>query len=108
LKDAIVGSVRNSLLMFAGCGQPGAADRVARIVANLLLARATSRKCEIAIRAALGGRQGTNHPANFLTESVVLALAGGVLGMAAGVRRHPRYLKPSTPASRASGPAAPT
>ena len=53
-------------------------------VANLLLARASGRRREVALRSAIGASRG-RLVRLFLTESVVLAAAGAVVGLAVAV-----------------------
>ena len=82
MRDALVGDVRTALLVLAGAVALVLLIACAN-VANLLLARAAGRQRELAIRAAVGASR-ARVVRQMLTESVVLAGFGGVLGFALG------------------------
>ena len=80
VRDELVGGARKALWILQGAA--GVLLGIACVnVANLLLVRAAGRRNELAIRAALGaGRR--RLAGQFLTESLLLGVFGGALGIA--------------------------
>jgi len=83
LNDAMVGDIRSSLLTLQGA--VGLVLLIAYAnLANLLLVRATVRKREFAVRAAIGARAG-RIVRQLIVESLVLSFFGCIVGVIAGL-----------------------
>ncbi len=102
LRDAQVGAIRPVLLVLWGAVVLLLVLTCAN-VANLLLARAVSREHEMAVRSALGATRG-DLVRKLLGESLVLGLAGALLGWLLARAALPALTAGIPPAQRATLP----
>jgi ABC-type antimicrobial peptide transport system permease subunit len=98
LQEALTSSVRQSLLILLGAVGFLLLVACANVM-NLLLAQAASREAELAVRTALGASR-SRMVRQFMAETLLLSLAGGVIGVIAafwGVRWMIAMAPPETP-----------
>jgi ABC-type antimicrobial peptide transport system permease subunit len=98
LQDALTSTVRTSLLILLGAVGFLLLVACANVM-NLLLAQASARETELAIRSALGASRG-RMVRQFMAETLLLSLAGGVIGVLAaywGVHWLLKLAPPDTP-----------
>jgi putative ABC transport system permease protein len=82
IRQDMVGDVRDALIVIQGAVALVLAIACAN-VSSLLIARATGRRRELAIRAALGATR-TALVRQLLAESLVLSVGGGLIGLMGG------------------------
>jgi ABC-type antimicrobial peptide transport system permease subunit len=98
LQEGLTSTVRQSLLLLLGAVGFLLLVACANVM-NLLLAQASARETELAIRAALGASRG-RMVRQFMAETLLLSLAGGAIGVLAafwGVHWLLRLAPPDTP-----------
>ena len=98
LQDALTSTVRPSLLILLGAVGFLLLVACANVM-NLMLAQAAARESELAIRAALGASRG-RMVRQFMAETLLLSLAGGILGVLSaywGVHWLLKLAPPDTP-----------